>query len=381
MKSAKHARDEERRAQFVERRGEERLKARASRIDPRVSSITVGTKHGWSESQDESNWCKLSAKFFTIEKIKKIKITVDSRTKSKAIKFRTDIHFDDITHVQVAEDYSSITFETRIPTLFEVGLPIANEDGAITTDWQEGRALEWQLPAKNPHPNRYHIVFKEGAFKEEHLAIFMSSDPRIKSIIQKENAKFAEVSRGAKRSRDDSKASSSKEDEEGDDDAAEEKKDKPVKKKAKISETASPVPTSTKPVKEEKKKPKKNEMQVDEKPKTEESTTKAAPSKTEKKKPVAKKADAAKTEDKDSSKPVKAVKKAKEPVVAAEKMEVDDEKPAVSTPAKKDIKSPKKSEESKEKKAVVVVAAETPEKSKNAAAAVKKTPLKSPKKQ
>ena len=184
-------------------------------------------------------------------------------------------------------------------------MPIANEDGAITTDWQEGRALEWQLPAKNPHPNRYHIVFKEGAFKEEHLAIFMSSDPRIKSIIQKENAKFAEVSRGAKRSRDDSKASSSKEDEEGDD-AAEEKKDKPVKKKAKISETASPVPTSTKPVKEEKKKPKKNEMQVDEKPKTEESTTKAAPTKTEKK-PVAKKADAAKTEEK--SKNAAAVKK------------------------------------------------------------------------
>lgn len=94
-------RDSERQAKFNEDRKEAKSKARASRVDPRVESITVGTKQVWNESQDESNWCKLSTKFFTTEKIKKLKMTIDCRFKVKSTKYRTDIHFDDITHIEV----------------------------------------------------------------------------------------------------------------------------------------------------------------------------------------------------------------------------------------------------------------------------------------
>lgn len=50
---------------------------------------------------EDGNWCKLSSKFFTTEKIKKIKVTIDQRFKIKSIKYRTEIHFDDITHFKV----------------------------------------------------------------------------------------------------------------------------------------------------------------------------------------------------------------------------------------------------------------------------------------
>ena len=101
VKSGRAARDAERLAKHREEREAAKVKARTTRIDPRVESITVGTKQVWKDSQEEANWCKLSTKFFTFEKIKKIKVTIDCRFKIKSIKYRTDIHFDDITHILV----------------------------------------------------------------------------------------------------------------------------------------------------------------------------------------------------------------------------------------------------------------------------------------
>ena len=116
--------------------------------------------------------------------------------------------------MKISDDLKTMSIETRIPTLFEIGTPVSNSDGALSIDWQEGRGLDWQQPAKNPHPNRYVFVFRDGAFKEDSLATFMNSDPRIKALIQKENVALADFQRGSKRSRDEvdskpAKASSS----------------------------------------------------------------------------------------------------------------------------------------------------------------------------
>jgi hypothetical protein len=252
VKSGRAARDAERLAKHREEREAAKVKARTTRIDPRVESITVGTKQVWKDSQEEANWCKLSTKFFTFEKIKKIKVTIDCRFKIKSIKYRTDIHFDDITHILISDDLKTMSIETRIPTLFEIGTPVSNSDGALSIDWQEGRGLDWQQPAKNPHPNRYVFVFRDGAFKEDSLATFMNSDPRIKALIQKENVALADFQRGSKRSRDEvdskpAKASSSST--EGEKTAkkdglkksassteVDQTKSKPAQKKQKISE-------------------------------------------------------------------------------------------------------------------------------------------------
>lgn len=101
IKSGRAARDAERLAKHKVDREAAKSKARATRIDPRIESITVGAKQVWKESHEEANWCKLSCKFFTAEKIKKLKVTIDCRFKIKSIKYRTDIHFDDMTHVTV----------------------------------------------------------------------------------------------------------------------------------------------------------------------------------------------------------------------------------------------------------------------------------------
>jgi hypothetical protein len=222
-------------------------------------------------------------------------------------------------------------------------LPIADEDGAITTDWQEGRTLDWQQPAKNPHPNRYHIVFKEGAFKEEHLAIFMSSDSRIKSIIQKENAKFAEVSRGAKRTRDDAKTPSKKADADAASDDEAKTSEKPMKKKAKIAETTAADATTSATSKPQANKARASNMYVDQ-PMAEETPTKPASDKAKKSTPV-KKVSAPKSEEKKPSTPSKSTKKPEETESssAPAKMDVDD------TPSNAQKKDAKKTDEPKEK--------------------------------
>lgn len=90
-------------------REESRKKIRAMRIDPRVEFITVGQNQTWTTSLEERNSCKLSAKFFTGGAVKKLKLSMDTRTGSKQQRYRTEINFDDITHFKVRLPRLSLT--------------------------------------------------------------------------------------------------------------------------------------------------------------------------------------------------------------------------------------------------------------------------------
>lgn len=141
-----------------------------------------------------------------------------------------------------------MTIETRIPTLFEVGTQVTDADGVIKTDWEDGRGLDFQIPAKNPHPNRYHFVFKDGAFKPEHLQLLMKSDSRLKTLLEKENEHLPN-SRGAKRSRSEVTPDSG----EGETTNSDAKTSDAQKEKSTSKDSAKPASESTKPAPKKKK--------------------------------------------------------------------------------------------------------------------------------
>lgn len=128
-----------------------------------------------------------------------------------------------------------MTIETRIPTLFEVGTQVTDADGVIKTDWEDGRGLDFQQPARNPHPNRYLMVFKEAAFKAEHLQLLMESDSRLKALLERENEHLPSARRG-KRSHDEVTPKS-----------GEEEKAQPEKKAAKEGKQDSNKSSAPKP--------------------------------------------------------------------------------------------------------------------------------------
>ena len=132
-----------------------------------------------------------------------------------------------------------MTIQTRIPTLFEVGTVTKNSDGAPVTDWEEGRDLQWQVPAKNPHPNKYTIVFKDGAFRTESLAIFLNSDARLKKLFEKSSPflKEMDLQRGTKRDRTEDSDSESGSDMGSYSSDEESREAPPAKKKKKLIES------------------------------------------------------------------------------------------------------------------------------------------------
>lgn len=103
-------------------------KTKSEKLESLLENLQIGDIKKWISSEEEDNFCKLSLIFFLNKSPKQVRIVIDQRGKgNKSIKYKTDIHFDDIVFIDL--DENSKTIITRIPTLFEKGKRIVDDLG------------------------------------------------------------------------------------------------------------------------------------------------------------------------------------------------------------------------------------------------------------
>lgn len=77
-------------------------KLRKEKVEALISDLSIGDNFEWKSSSSDDSFVKISCCAFIQKTPMQFRVTLDSRTKGKTEKYRTDIPFDDIQGIYVS---------------------------------------------------------------------------------------------------------------------------------------------------------------------------------------------------------------------------------------------------------------------------------------